>query len=130
MEDEHVKDELPNLELGSPILAPPKDLAQDISPHHSTQVRFTPTHLLDYYCYIAFATLRETHIYREASTDPLWQITMKEELDTLSKNHTWDLVTLLPGKSMVGYKWIYKIRTRSDGSIEHYKTRFVAKGFT
>ena len=55
---------------------------------------------------------------------------MKEELDALSKNHTWDLVTLPPGKSVVGCKWIYKIKTHSDGSIEHYKARLVAKGFT
>ena len=55
---------------------------------------------------------------------------MKEELDALSKNHTWDLVTLFPRKSMVGGKWIYKIKTRFDGSIERYKARLVAKGFT
>ena len=31
---------------------------------------------------------------------------------------------------MVGCKWIYKIKTRSNGSIELYKARLVAKGFT
>ena len=39
-------------------------------------------------------------------------------------------MTLLPRKSVVGCKWIYKIKTRSDGSIECYKARLIAKGFT
>ena len=101
MEDEQVEDELPNLGLGSLAPAPPEDLAQDIPSHHLTWVRSIPTYLLDYHCYIVLATLHESHTYLEASTDPLWQIVMKEELNALSKNHTWDFVTLPPWKSVV-----------------------------
>ena len=35
-----------------------------------------------------------------------------------------------PGKYVVGCKWIYKIKTHFDGSIERYKARFVAKDVT
>ena len=88
MEDEQVEDKLPNPKLGSPAPALPEDLAQDIPPRRSTRVRSIPAHLLDYHCYTALATLYEPHTFREASIDPLWQIAMKEELDTLSNNHT------------------------------------------
>ncbi|WKA04854.1 hypothetical protein VitviT2T_022853 [Vitis vinifera] len=128
--DEQIDDELPHFETGFPAPTLPEDPPQDIPPRHSTRVRSIPPHLLDYHCYTALATLHEPQTYREASTDPLWQIAMKEELDALTKNHTWDLVPLPPGQSVVGCKWIYKIKTRSDGSVERYKARLVAKGFT
>ena len=35
-----------------------------------------------------------------------------------------------PGKSVVGCKWVYKIKTRSDGSIKRYNARLIAKCFT
>ncbi|GKV48377.1 hypothetical protein SLEP1_g55201 [Rubroshorea leprosula] len=71
-----------------------------------------------------------TQSCKEASLDPLWQQVMKEELQALEKTGTWDLVDLPTDKTLVGCKWVYKIKTHSDGSVECYKTRLVAKGFT
>ena len=80
VKDEQVNDELPHLEPRSPAPAPPEDPPQDIPPRHSTRVRSIPTLLLNYHCYTTIATLHEPQTYCEASTDPLWQIAMKEEL--------------------------------------------------
>ncbi|KAK8653946.1 hypothetical protein V6N13_127927 [Hibiscus sabdariffa] len=55
---------------------------------------------------------------------------MKEEILALERNNTWDLVPLPPGKQTIGCKWVYKIKLKSDRSLERYKARLVAKGYT
>jgi hypothetical protein len=39
------------------------------------------------------------------------------------------LVDLPRNKSVIGCKWVYKIKTKSDGTIEGYKTCLFAKGY-
>uniref|UniRef100_A0A2N9EXS6 Integrase catalytic domain-containing protein n=1 Tax=Fagus sylvatica TaxID=28930 RepID=A0A2N9EXS6_FAGSY len=84
-----------------PASSAPSESPTDI--RRSTRVRAPPSHLSDYHCYFALATLHEPHTYREASTNPLWQQAMADELDALHKTHTWDMTTLPPGKSAVGW---------------------------
>lgn len=55
---------------------------------------------------------------------------MKSELDALEQNSTWVLTDLPPGKKPIGCKWVYKIKHKSDGTIERHKARLVAKGYT
>ena len=46
------------------------------------------------------------------------------------KNDVWDIVLKPEGKSIVSSKWIYKVKHAADGSIDKYKARFVARGFS
>ena len=43
---------------------------------------------------------------------------MDEELSTLDKINTWDLVPLPSSNSAASFHWVYKIKTNSNGSIE------------
>lgn len=40
------------------------------------------------------------------------------------------MVPLPPSKSLVGCKWVYKLKLLADGSLECHKARLVAKGYT
>ena len=46
------------------------------------------------------------------------------------ENNTWILTDLPPGCKPVGCKWIFKKKLRPDGTVDKYKARLVAQGFT
>jgi hypothetical protein len=54
---------------------------------------------------------------------------MDTEFQALQNNNTWCLVPQMKGANVIDYKWVYKIKRKSDGTIDRYKAILVVKGF-
>jgi hypothetical protein len=72
----------------------------------------------------------ESTCYEEAAKKKEWKDAMIEEYQSIVKNDVWDVVLRLKEKTMVSSKWIYTTKHFADGSVEKYKARFVARGFS
>lgn len=55
---------------------------------------------------------------------------MRDEMNALEKNKTWEVIDQPKGKRLVGCKWVYTLKYKADGSLEKYKACLVAKGYT
>jgi hypothetical protein len=55
---------------------------------------------------------------------------MTEEYQSIIKKDVWEIVPRPKSKDVVSSKWLFKIKHAVDGSIEKYKARFVARGFS
>ncbi|CAM8941115.1 unnamed protein product [Rhodiola kirilowii] len=72
----------------------------------------------------------EPTCYTSACKDQKWMDVMHKELDALQANNTWEITDFPSGKNPVSSKWIYRVKRKLDGSIERYKARLVARGFS
>jgi hypothetical protein len=60
----------------------------------------------------------------------LWKRAMDEEMESLYKNETWDLVEFLTRRNPIGSKWVFKKKLNGEGKVEKYKSRLVEKGYS
>jgi hypothetical protein len=84
----------------------------------------------DCYSPLAFTAiaLSELASYRDAILHLEWQHVMTE-IAALERTSTWDLVPCPLCVRLITCKWVCKVKTCSDGSLEHYKAHLVAHGF-
>jgi len=59
-----------------------------------------------------------------------WMEAMDHEMKALQENNTWELVQLPLGRKAISNKWVYRVKTNADGSIDKFKARLVIKGFS
>lgn len=89
--------------------------------HTSPDVQPSQYHF-DHLCFRSLlSSNKEPSSYAQACQNSYWVQVMKAELDALEANHTWKLASLPPGKKVIGCRWVYKLKLKPDGSIDHYK---------
>lgn len=59
-----------------------------------------------------------------------WMSAMKDEINSLHENGTWELIDLPRDVKPIGCKWLYKIKTDENGNTVRYKARLVAQGYS
>ena len=47
-----------------------------------------------------------------------WKAAMQKEMESIYSNDVWDLVELPNNRRPVGCKWVFKRKTKANGSIE------------
>ncbi|WVZ69502.1 hypothetical protein U9M48_018276 [Paspalum notatum var. saurae] len=136
-QDTHILDDDSPAVVHSPVLRSTQPMAVD----RPARVR-KPVRRLIEECNVGFALscaeeidcCAEPSTYTEAMISgdrEKWMFAMQEEMQSLEKNGTWDIVRLPAGKKAVRCKWIFKRREGSSPSeTTRYKARLVAKGFS
>ena len=54
---------------------------------------------------------------------------MNEEIHSIKKNDTQELVSILSGHQPIRVKWVYKVKKNAKGEVERYKVRLITKGY-
>lgn len=59
-----------------------------------------------------------------------WIAAMRDEMKSLHDNKVWTLVKRPDNCNIVSNRWVLRIKRKPDGSIDRYKARLVARGFS
>ncbi|CAI7845659.1 unnamed protein product [Closterium sp. NIES-54] len=60
-----------------------------------------------------------------------WREAMDKELQALQERNTWKVVPIgvARNKTILTGKWVFRVKTKADGTIDKFKARWVVRGF-
>ena len=73
---------------------------------------------------------KTVHEALQGDASSQWKTALQCEMDSLDENETWTLVPRPNNVNIVGNKWVFKVKCKSDGSVDRHKARLVAQGFS
>nr|GEX68162.1 hypothetical protein [Tanacetum cinerariifolium] len=122
----HLSEYVVNLPLRSPILnLAPIKLTRQYTPY---LILFLMINSLTHKAFLTtISSNHEPSCFEQATQDEKWRNAMQQEIKALEKNGT--LKELPEEKRPVDSKWVYKTKFKSNGEVERYKARLVAKSY-
>jgi len=55
---------------------------------------------------------------------------MNDKINALKNNKTFDVVNKAIGQNIVSSKWVFKVKRNADGTLERFRARALAQGFS
>jgi hypothetical protein len=93
------------------------DAAQNVgAPISQRRQRQSPNRFAGYMALMRKCIVTEPSSFQEAVQDPTWVDAMVDEYDSIVKKSVWEIVPRPIDKSVVGSRWIYKLKQATDGS--------------
>ncbi len=54
---------------------------------------------------------------------------MKNEIQSLKNNNTWDIVNMPSNQHVLKERWVYKVKCDAHDQVSRYKAHWVVKGY-
>jgi hypothetical protein len=89
-----------------------------------------PKRFSSYATYMMKLLDEEPTTFEEAVQKGQWKEAMTEEHQCIMENEVWEIVPRPKEKFVVTSKWVYKIKHATNKSMDKYKARFIARGFS
>jgi hypothetical protein len=108
-----------------------RDAREHVEPPRSTFRESRPPRKFPQYMALMTNIIdSEPSNFEEAGNQHVWRDAMVEEHNSNMRNDVWEIVPRLEGKLVATSRCLYKVKHAVDGSVEKYKARFVARGFS
>ncbi len=89
-------------------------------------------HISYAYAVISIDDIVKLITYKQAVESPLcdkWKTAMKDEIQSLKNNNTWDIVNVPSNQHVLKGRWVYKVKRDAHGQVSRYKAHWVVKGY-